>query len=66
MCVSCKCGDPNNNYGDPRNITADMITVAAQAATQMRGEPIDATKVASNIASWGRKLKKHLDQKAGE
>ncbi len=31
MCVSCNCGKPNDNHGDPRNITMDQLDKAAQA-----------------------------------
>jgi len=32
MCVSCNCGDLNNDHGDPRNITLSQIQQAASAA----------------------------------
>jgi hypothetical protein len=32
MCVSCGCGQPNDDHGDQRNITQDDIDNAAQAA----------------------------------
>ena len=43
MCVSCACGKPNDNHGDPRNITMDQVQQAAQAIGK---SPQD---VASNI-----------------
>lgn len=43
MCVSCNCGKPNDNHGDPRNITMDQIQRAADAIGK---SPQD---VASNI-----------------
>lgn len=43
MCVSCDCGKPNDNHGDPRNITMDQLQQAAQAIGK---SPQD---VASNI-----------------
>jgi len=43
MCVSCGCGKPNEQHGDPRNITMDQIQKAAQAINK---QPQD---VASNI-----------------
>ena len=32
MCLSCGCGEPNDNHGDPRHITQDMLQAAAEAA----------------------------------
>ena len=32
MCVSCGCGQVNDNHGDRRNITLDNVRAAAQAA----------------------------------
>ena len=32
MCLSCGCGEPNDNHGDPRHITSDMLKAAAEAA----------------------------------
>lgn len=32
MCVSCGCGDMNNDHGDKRNITMNDIQAAGQAA----------------------------------
>ena len=34
MCVSCGCGDLNNDHGDSRNITMSEIQQAAAAAGQ--------------------------------
>jgi hypothetical protein len=31
MCLSCGCGEPKENHGDPRNITMQKIEEAAQA-----------------------------------
>ena len=31
MCVSCGCGKPNDNHGDPRHITMQQIQQAAEA-----------------------------------
>ncbi len=31
MCLSCGCGEPNENHGDPRNITMQKLEEAAQA-----------------------------------
>ena len=43
MCVSCNCGEPNNDHGDSRNITMRQVE---QAASAMGKSPKD---VASNI-----------------
>jgi hypothetical protein len=32
MCMSCGCGQPNNDHGDSRNITQNDLNNAAQAA----------------------------------
>ena len=36
MCISCGCGTPNDDHGDPRNITLKDIDQAAQAAGTTR------------------------------
>ncbi len=43
MCVSCGCGQVNDNHGDKRNITMDQVRAAAQAANT------DEQTVARNI-----------------
>lgn len=43
MCVSCGCGEIDNDHGDPRNITMKTLRDAAQAAGQ------DVKKVGQNI-----------------
>lgn len=32
MCVSCACGKPNDDHGDPRHITMTQLEEAAKAA----------------------------------
>ena len=32
MCLSCGCGEPNDNHGDARHITQEMLQAAAEAA----------------------------------
>jgi len=32
MCLTCGCGEPNENHGDPKHITYDDLTEAADAA----------------------------------
>jgi hypothetical protein len=34
MCYNCGCGLPNDNLGDPRNITNKTFEEAAKAASQ--------------------------------
>jgi hypothetical protein len=32
MCMTCGCTQPNDDHGDPRNITQQSLTQAAQAS----------------------------------
>ena len=32
MCLSCGCGEPDDNHGDDRHITTAMLEAAAEAA----------------------------------
>lgn len=32
MCISCGCGKPREDHGDPRNLTQQDIDAAASAA----------------------------------
>ncbi len=32
MCLSCGCGEPDDNHGDSRHITTEMLEAAAEAA----------------------------------
>ena len=32
MCLSCGCGEPNDNHGDPRHIILSQLRDAAEAA----------------------------------
>ncbi len=32
MCLSCGCGEPNADHGDPRHITMSHLEAAAEAA----------------------------------
>jgi hypothetical protein len=43
MCLSCGCGEPNENHGDPRNITMQKLEEAAEAAN------ISTQEAAQNI-----------------
>ena len=43
MCLSCGCGEPHDNHGDPRYITLEMLQASAEAAE------ITADEAAHNI-----------------
>jgi hypothetical protein len=45
MCLSCGCAEPNNDHGDPRNITQQDLSAAAEAAG------ISPSEAADNISS---------------
>jgi hypothetical protein len=45
MCLSCGCGMPNEDHGNPDHITMDDLTKAATAAG------ISADEAAENISS---------------
>jgi hypothetical protein len=45
MCLSCACGEPNNDHGNPNHITQDKLQKAAAAAE------ISPEKAADNIKS---------------
>ncbi|MFC0864272.1 hypothetical protein ACFHYQ_18425 [Sphaerimonospora cavernae] len=32
MCLSCGCGEPDNDHGNPANITRQDLRLAAEAA----------------------------------
>ena len=32
MCLTCGCGEPNDNHGVPRLITMDQLETAAEAS----------------------------------
>jgi hypothetical protein len=40
MCLSCGCGNPNENYGDSRHITMQDLDQAAQAAGITRDQVV--------------------------
>jgi hypothetical protein len=59
MCVSCGCGQMNDDHGDQRNITMNDLRSAAQAANT------DVQSVARNIqqsASQGGGMGKQQPQ----
>jgi hypothetical protein len=43
MCLTCGCGQPNDDHGDPRNIRMDQLKDAAEAAE------IDVDEAANNL-----------------
>lgn len=45
MCASCGCGTPNDDHGNPANITLNDIERAATAAG------MSTTQVAENISA---------------
>lgn len=58
MCVSCGCGDVNDNHGDSRNITLGSLDAAAQAAGTTRG------RVVQNIAQMSESISSSPTQSA--
>ncbi|MEV4174301.1 hypothetical protein [Nonomuraea sp. NPDC049709] len=48
MCLSCGCGEPNDDHGNAANITAQDLQSAAQAAD------ISPQEVVENIQSGVR------------
>ncbi|HYJ61757.1 MAG TPA: hypothetical protein VE032_09880 [Actinomycetota bacterium] len=49
--MSCGCGQPNEEHGNPANITYDELQAAAQAAG------IDAETAADNIHDLAKKIR---------
>ena len=45
MCLSCGCGEPNADHGDPRHITIETLQKAAEAAE------ISPEQAADNISA---------------
>ena len=43
MCLSCGCGEPNEQHGDPRHITMNDLEAAAAASD------VSALQAAENI-----------------
>lgn len=50
MCLSCGCGEPDADHGDPRHITRAKLQEAAQAAE------ITAQEAADNIKATMAKV----------
>jgi len=57
MCYNCGCGMPNDNLGDPRNITNKTFEEAAKAASQSPEEAkrntLQLLKKVLNLGSAG-------------
>ena len=45
MCLSCGCGEPSADHGDPRHITMEVLQNAAEAAA------ISPEEAAENITA---------------
>ncbi len=45
MCLSCGCGEPDDNHGDNRHITLEELQAAAEAAE------ISVNEAANNIVA---------------
>jgi hypothetical protein len=54
MCISCGCGDPNDDHGDSRNLTLNDIDQAAMAAGTTRD------KVLQNIMGSGGQNRQNI------
>jgi hypothetical protein len=52
MCMTCGCGRPNDDHGNPANITLDQLKAAAKAAN------IEPEKAADNLHDLASQLKK--------
>ncbi len=52
MCLSCGCGEPNEQHGNPDHITLDDLKRAAKAAK------IEPEEAADNIHELASQLKK--------
>jgi hypothetical protein len=51
MCMTCGCGKPNDDMGDPVNITYERLQAAAQAAD------IDPEKAADNLHDLAKDIR---------
>ncbi len=51
MCMSCGCGEPNEDHGNPDNITLDDLRRAAKAAN------IEPEQAADNIHDLASQMK---------
>jgi len=60
MCYNCGCGMPNNDMGDPKNITNKTFEEAAKASNQ---SPQDARKNARELLDKVSKAKEQSNDK---
>jgi len=51
MCLSCGCGEPDADHGDPRHITMEALRKAAEAAEISPQEAADNIKATVAKAS---------------
>ncbi|HJX06619.1 MAG TPA: hypothetical protein VJ736_00985 [Actinomycetota bacterium] len=51
MCMTCGCGEPNDDHGDKANITYDQLQSAAEAAN------IDAETAADNLHDLAKQIR---------
>jgi hypothetical protein len=51
MCMTCGCGEPNDQHGNDAHITYDQLQAAARAAE------IDTEKAADNLHDLAKKLR---------
>ena len=53
MCISCGCGKPDDDHGDPRNITMQDLDQAAKAAGTTRDRVLQNIMQGSQPGSTG-------------
>jgi hypothetical protein len=51
MCMTCGCGEPNNDHGDRANIIYDQLEAAAAAAN------IDPETAADNLHDLAKQIR---------
>jgi hypothetical protein len=51
MCMTCGCGEPNNDHGDKANIVYDQLQAAGEAAN------IDPEQAADNLHDLAKKIR---------
>lgn len=62
MCLNCGCGMPDDNMGDPKNITLTTLAQAA-IASQMNGkDTIENTKKALQDQITSEELDKKIEE----
>ena len=69
MCMSCGCGEPDNDHGDQRNITQNDLNNAAQAAgitPNQAAENIMASQPAMSSRTKGADVGQRSGQRIGD